>query len=119
MSDSNVQGNGAAGTSLEEIARQRDEARQQAESDAAQKLLQEMKEKETPPEISDAEKRRAHEESEAQRRAQWEAEKKKLENVYANALEAWAEGSAMAQPTPPPTMQTFLPKSLLWRMEKP
>ena len=44
MSDSNVQGNGAAGTSLEEIARQRDEARQQAESDAAQKLLQEMKE---------------------------------------------------------------------------
>ena len=46
MADSNVQENGAAGTSLEEIARQRDEARQQAESDAAQKLLQEMKEKE-------------------------------------------------------------------------
>ena len=52
MADSNVQGNGAAGTSLEEIARQRDEARQQAESDAAQKLLQEMKEKETPTEAS-------------------------------------------------------------------
>ena len=30
-------------TSLEELARQRDEARQQAESDAAQKLLQEIK----------------------------------------------------------------------------
>lgn len=76
MADSNVQGNGAAGTSLEEIARQRDEARQQAESDAVQKLLQEMKDKETPPEVSDADKRRAHEESEAQRRTRWEAEKK-------------------------------------------
>ena len=76
MADSNVQGNGAAGTSLEEIARQRDEARQQAESEAAQKLLQEMKGKETVPAESDAEKRRIHEESEAERRAKWEAEKK-------------------------------------------
>ena len=87
MADSNVQGNGAARTSLEEIARQRDEARQQAESDAAQKLLQEMKEKETQPEISDSEKRRAHEESEAQRRAQWEAEKKKRDDEIQFAWE--------------------------------
>lgn len=59
-------------TSLEELARQRDEARQQAESEAAQKLLQEMK---TQAE-SDNVKRQAHEAAEAQRRAQWEAEKK-------------------------------------------
>ena len=87
MADSNVQGNGAAGTSLEEIARQRDEARQQAESDAAQTLLQEMKEKETPSEVSDAEKRRVHEESEAQRRAQWESEKKKRDDEVQFAWE--------------------------------
>lgn len=87
MADSNVQENGAAGTSLEEIARQRDEARQQAESDAAQKLLQEMKEKEAPPEVSDADKRRAHEESEAQRRAQWEAQKKKRDDEIQFAWE--------------------------------
>ena len=87
MADSNVQGNGVPGTSLEEIARQRDEARQQAESDAAQKLLQEMKEKETPLEASDAEKRRAHEESETQRRAQWEAEKKKRDDEVQFAWE--------------------------------
>ena len=87
MADSNVQGNGVPGASLEEIARQRDEARQQAESDAAQKLLQKMKETETPPEISDAEKRRAHEESEAQRRTQWEAEKKKRDDEVQFAWE--------------------------------
>lgn len=59
-------------TSLEELARQRDEVRQQAESDAAQKLLQEMN---TQTE-SDEAKRQAHENAEVQRRAQWEAEKK-------------------------------------------
>ena len=47
--------------SLEALAQQRDEARQQAESEAAQKLLQEMKGKETVPAESDAEKRRIHE----------------------------------------------------------
>lgn len=62
--------------SLEALAQQRDEARQQAESEAAQKLLQEMKERETAPAESDAEKRRIHEEAEAERRAKWEAEKK-------------------------------------------
>lgn len=76
MADSNVQGNGAPGTSLEELARQRDEAKQQAESDAAQKLLKQMNEKDAAPEQTDAEKRKAHEESEEKRRAQWEAEKK-------------------------------------------
>ena len=59
-------------TSLEELARQRDEARQQAESDAAQKLLWEMNAQTEPNEA----KRQAHENAEAQRRAQWEAEKK-------------------------------------------
>ena len=59
-------------TSLEEMARQRDEARQQAESEAAQKLLQEMNAQAE----SDAANRLAHEDSEAQRRAKWEAEKK-------------------------------------------
>ena len=63
-------------TSLEELARQRDEARQQAESDAAQKLLQEMNSREDVPAESNAEKRKAHEDAEAQRRVQWEAEKK-------------------------------------------
>ena len=62
--------------SLEALAQQRDEARQKAESEAAQKLLQEMKEKETAHAESDAEKRRIHEEAEAERRAKWEAEKK-------------------------------------------
>lgn len=62
--------------SLEALAQQRDEARQQAESEAAQKLLQEMKERETAPAESNAEKRRIHEEAEAERRAKWEAEKK-------------------------------------------
>ena len=59
-------------TSLEELARQRDEARQQAESEAAQKLLQEMNAQDE----SDDAKKQAHEDSEAQRRAKWEAEKK-------------------------------------------
>ena len=76
MAESNMQETAAPETSLEEIARQRDEARQQAEADAAQKLLKKMEETEAPPVESDAEKRRAHEEAEAQRRAQWEAEKK-------------------------------------------
>ena len=62
--------------SLEALAQQRDEARQQAESEAAQKLLQEMKGKESSSAESDAEKRRIYEESEAERRAKWEAEKK-------------------------------------------
>ena len=62
--------------SLEALAQQRDEARQQAESEAAQKLLQEMKEKETAHAESDAEKRRIHEEAEAERRAKWQGMKK-------------------------------------------
>ena len=70
-------------TSLEELARQRDEARQQAESEAAQKLLQEMKEQES----SDEAKRQAHEDAEAKRRAQWEAEKKAREEAIQFAWE--------------------------------
>ena len=70
-------------TSLEEMAWQRDEARQQAESEAAQKLLQEMNKQES----SDEAKRQAHEDAEAQRRAQWEAEKKAREEAVQFAWE--------------------------------
>lgn len=70
-------------TSLEELARQRDEARQQAESEAAQKLLQEMNKQES----SDEAKRQAHEDAEAKRRAQWEAEKKAREEAVQFAWE--------------------------------
>ena len=87
MRDNNMQENSSAKSSLEEIARQRDEARQQAEADAAQKMLQEMKDTETPAEPSDAEKRRAHEETEAKRRAQWEAEKQKRDDEIQFAWE--------------------------------
>lgn len=73
-------------TSLEELARQRDEARQQAESEAAQKLLQEMKEQESDIQ-SDKEKQQAHEDAEAKRRAQWEAEKKAREEAIQFAWE--------------------------------
>lgn len=73
-------------TSLEELARQRDEARQQAESEAAQKLLQEMKEQEADSQ-SDEAKRQAHEDAEAKRRAQWEAEKKAREEAIQFAWE--------------------------------
>ena len=73
-------------TSLEELARQRDEARQQAESEAAQKLLQEMKEQESDTQ-SDEAKRQAHEDAEAKRRAQWEAEKKAREEAIQFAWE--------------------------------
>lgn len=73
-------------TSLEELARQRDEARQQAESEAAQKLLQEMKEQESETQ-SDEAKRQAHEDAEAKRRTQWEAEKKAREEAIQFAWE--------------------------------
>ena len=73
-------------TSLEELARQRDEARQQAESEAAQKLLQEMREQESDSQSDDA-KRQAHEDAEAKRRAQWEAEKKAREEAIQFAWE--------------------------------
>ena len=73
-------------TSLEELARQRDEARQQAESEAAQKLLQEMKEQESETQ-SDESKRQAHEDAEVKRRAQWEAEKKAREETVQFAWE--------------------------------
>ena len=73
-------------TSLEELARQRDEARQQAESEAAQKLLQEMREQESDSQSDDA-KRQAHEDAEAKRRAQWEAEKKAREEAVQFAWE--------------------------------
>ena len=73
-------------TSLEELARQRDEARQQAEYEAAQKLLQEMREQESDSQSDDA-KRQAHEDAEAKRRAQWEAEKKAREEAVQFAWE--------------------------------
>lgn len=83
MAENNIQET----TSLEELARQRDEARQQAESDAAQKLLQEMNEQSAAPVETEEEKRRAHEDAEAKRRAQWEAEKKSTEEEVQFAWE--------------------------------
>lgn len=74
-------------TSLEELARQRDEARQQAESEAAQKLLQEMNREDAAPAESDADNRKNHEDAEAKRRAQWEAEKKAREEAVQFAWE--------------------------------
>lgn len=74
-------------TSLEELARQRDEARQQAESEAAQKLLQEMNREDAAPAESDADHRKNHEDAEAKRRAQWEAEKKAREEAVQFAWE--------------------------------
>lgn len=73
MAENNIQEK----TSLEELARQRDEARQQAESDAAQKLLQEMNEQDASPVETEEDKRRA----------QWEAEKKSREEEVQFAWE--------------------------------
>ena len=71
---------------LAEQAEQRDDARQQAEADEAQKILQQMQNeaKAKAEEAAEAERRRAHEEAEAKRKAEWEAkQRKKAEAVQA------------------------------------
>ena len=92
-------------TPLTAIAEQRDDERQQAEAEAAQRLLQQMQadETETDEDTSeeDAEakaeaeedaKRRAHEESEAQRKAKWERKKREKEEAE---QAAWENAVAM------------------------
>lgn len=63
------------------MAEQHDDARQQAESDAAQAALARLNKQKSESEHkaeqeSEAEKRRAHEEAEAKRKAEWEAKQK-------------------------------------------
>ncbi len=85
-------------TDLATIAEQRDDERQQAEAEAAQKMLQQMQtaeskeEKSAPPEPTEDEKRRAHEEAEAKRKAEWEAKKRAREEAE---QAAWENAVAM------------------------
>ncbi len=81
-------------TNLAAIAERRDDERQEAEAEAAQKMLQQMQtgesaeEKSVPPEPTEGEKRRAHEESEAKRKAEWEAKKRAREEAEQAAWES-------------------------------
>ena len=85
-------------TDLAAIAEQRDEQRQEAEAVEAQKVLQQMQtaesveEKSAPPEPTEDEKRRAHEEAEAKRKAEWEAKKRAREEAE---QAAWENAVAM------------------------
>lgn len=90
-----------------ELAAQRDEARQAAEAAEAQKMLVELNEtnaspaeddepeeeeenslSETIQQLSEDEKRKAHEEAEAKRKTEWEARKRKCEEADTMAWEA-------------------------------
>ncbi len=74
-----------AAPSMAQVVRQRDEARQQAEAEEAQQLLEQLNEEEETEEAetleetvaptSDADARKAHEEAEAKRKQEWEAKK--------------------------------------------
>ena len=88
------------GTDLAAIAEQRDDERQQAEAEAAQKMLQQMQggddeSAEDPAEKARAEEaaaRRAHEEAEAARKAEWERKKREKEEAE---QAAWENAVAM------------------------
>ena len=89
----------SAGTEqLAELAEKRDEQRQEAEAAQAKELLQQMQsaeqaeKKETPQEPTEKEKRRAHEEAEAKRKAEWEAKKRAKEEAE---QAAWENAVAM------------------------
>ncbi len=79
-------------------ADQRDDARQQAEAEAAQAAFAQLTEAEgkpaaaEPEEDSEAQKRKAHEEAEAKRKAEWEARKKAKEE---EELFAWEKAVAL------------------------
>lgn len=83
---------------LAALAEKRDDERQQAEAEAAQKMLQQMQsdeEKETAEEKAQAEedeKRRAHEEAEAKRKAEWEQKQREKEEAE---QAAWENAVAM------------------------
>lgn len=79
-------------------ADQRDDARQQAEAEAAQAALAQLADTENKPaaaesaEDSEAKKRKAHEEAEAKRKAEWEARKKAKEE---EELFAWEKAVSL------------------------
>ena len=83
---------------LTDFAEQRDEQRQEAEAAQAQELLQQMQtaekeeKKAAPPEPTEDEKRRAHKEAEAKRKAEWEAKKRAREEAE---QAAWENAVAM------------------------
>ncbi len=82
-------------------AEQRDDERQQAEAEAAKKLLAQMQSGAEPSDTAPAEdesttedaKRRAHEEAEAKRKADWEAKQKEKEEAE---RAAWENAVAMS-----------------------
>ena len=92
------------GTDLAAIAEQRDDERQQAEAEAAQKLLQQMQNgsegtddesaenAEAKAKAEEAEARRAHEEAEAARKAEWERKQREKEEAE---QAAWENAVAM------------------------
>ena len=77
---------------------ERDDARQQAEAEAAQAVLEQLAQAESkadakkPAEESEAQKRKAHEQPEAKRKAEWEARKKAREE---EELFAWESAVAL------------------------
>ena len=77
---------------------ERDDARQQAEAEAAQAVLEQLAQAESKAnakksaEESEAQKRKAHEEAEAKRKAEWEARKKARED---EELFAWESAVAL------------------------
>lgn len=79
-------------------AQERDDARQQAEGEAAKAVLEQLAQTESKAEAkkvaeaSEAEKRKAHEEAEAKRKAEWEAKKKAREE---EELFAWENAVAL------------------------
>ncbi len=85
MSEENKVGGTA---DLSAVAAQHDEARQEAAAQAAQHILEKLNQEAAPssPEVSEAEARKAHEEAEARRKAEWEKKQKARED---NIQFAW------------------------------
>lgn len=83
---------------LAALAEKRDDERQQAEAEAAKKMLQQMQSDEAEEtaeakaQAEEDEKRRAHEEAEAKRKAEWEQKKREKEEAE---QAAWENAVAM------------------------
>ena len=84
-----------AGMDMAALAEQRDDERQQAEAEAAQKMLQQMqnsakdepaKDNAAKAQAEEDEKRRAHEEAEAKRKAEWEEKQRKRKEAEQAAV---------------------------------
>ena len=89
------------GMDMAALAEQRDDERQQAEAEAAQKMLQQMqnsakdepaKDNAAKAQAEEDEKRRAHEEAEAKRKAEWEEKQRKRKEAE---QAAWENAVAM------------------------